>query len=168
MNENANRPWYREPIMWLVVAIPLSAVLVGAVMLTISISTFDGLVEDDYYKKGMGINQILDRERRAETLGLESRLELDPGSGRATLDLTGNPGLIYPAGVSLSFRHATRSGKDLSVPLRFNAGNRYEGEFSGLEQGKWYLALETEEWMLTGTLMWPAQGNERIQVTDLR
>lgn len=154
--------------MWLVVGIPVSAVIFGAIMLTISISTFDGLVEDDYYKKGLGINRILDREQRARDLGLVSSIELDPIAGTVLLDLAGNPGLIYPAAISLKFRYATRAGKDLAMQLQLNADNRYYGAFPGLSQGKWYLALESGEWLLTGILVWPAGGKSGIQLAELK
>ncbi len=61
----AQTKWYRLPIMWLVIAIPLAAVIVGSILLTISIQTFDGLVEDDYYKKGKEIDRVLKRDMAA-------------------------------------------------------------------------------------------------------
>ena len=48
--------WYREPIMWLVIAFPLTAVIVGFVSLALAIRSDDGMVEDDYYKQGMTIH----------------------------------------------------------------------------------------------------------------
>ena len=38
--------WYREPMVWLVLMIPASAVVMGAVMLSLAVSTYDGLVVD--------------------------------------------------------------------------------------------------------------------------
>jgi uncharacterized membrane protein YeaQ/YmgE (transglycosylase-associated protein family) len=38
--------WYREPIMWLVVAFPLTSVIVGFVSLALAIRSDDGMVED--------------------------------------------------------------------------------------------------------------------------
>ena len=93
--ENSTQPWFRMPIMWLVLGIPLSAVLVGGVMLTLSIVSFDGLVDDDYYRKGLGINQRLDRIETARTLGLTSAVELDGASGAISVDLSANPGFIF-------------------------------------------------------------------------
>ena len=52
-------PWYKVPFVWLVVGIPLSAVIMGGVILYFSIVSFDGLVVDDYYTEGKKINRVL-------------------------------------------------------------------------------------------------------------
>ena len=44
MTQDKNE-WYQQPMVWLVIAIPLSAVIVGSIMLTLAVTTFDGLVE---------------------------------------------------------------------------------------------------------------------------
>ena len=37
---------------------PAAAVVGGAVMLWLALTTYDGLVSDDYYKEGLAINQV--------------------------------------------------------------------------------------------------------------
>ena len=44
--------WKREPLVWMLIAIPFSAVVMGVVMITLAIQSSSGLVVDDYYKKG--------------------------------------------------------------------------------------------------------------------
>ena len=44
---------------------PAVAVVCGAVMLWLAITSYDGLVSDDYYKEGLAINQVLRRDKRA-------------------------------------------------------------------------------------------------------
>ena len=46
------RPWQREPMVWMLIAIPASSVLVGMVMLWLAIASYDGLVVDDYHQQG--------------------------------------------------------------------------------------------------------------------
>ena len=41
----------------MVLAIPASAVVAGAVILVLANTTWDGLVADDYYQQGMQINR---------------------------------------------------------------------------------------------------------------
>ena len=62
-------PWYREPLVWMVVAIPAAAVIAGAVMLVLANATWDGLVADDYYERGMQINRSLPATRRRRGSG---------------------------------------------------------------------------------------------------
>ncbi len=51
--------WYREPYVWLLIAIPACAVVAGFVTLALAIATDDGLVVDDYYWQGKQINRVL-------------------------------------------------------------------------------------------------------------
>ena len=154
------RPWYREPLVWLVIAIPALAVVVGLSMLGYSIASYDGLVVDDYYKEGKAINQRLERQRRAAELGLEARLEFRPDLGQLSLVLDGNPGLAYPDRLRLSFHHSTRSNLDaITEPVR--SGDRlYSSPLPQLVNGKWYVVLENEQWKMSRVLHW--DGREQV------
>ena len=75
--ESEHRPWTREPLVWLLIGIPATAVVVmGMIMLTVAIQTWSGLVVDDYYKKGKQINRVLARDKFAYELGLAARLRI--------------------------------------------------------------------------------------------
>jgi len=80
--------WYREPIMWLVIAFPLTAVIVGFVSLALAIRSDDGMVEDDYYKQGMTINRMLDRDKAAAAGDLTGTVELDAARHELLVRLT--------------------------------------------------------------------------------
>ena len=67
--------WHRVPFVWLLIAIPLTAVIVGFVGLALAIRSDDGMVEDDYYKQGMTINRMLDRDKAAAAENLTSTVE---------------------------------------------------------------------------------------------
>ena len=73
-------PWHREPLVWMVLAIPAAAVVAGAVMLVLANATWDGLVADDYYKRGLEINRSLARDEEAVRLGIHASLAF-PGPG---------------------------------------------------------------------------------------
>ena len=85
MGTNSSRPlpWYREPLVWMVLAIPATAVLGGVVMLVLANATWDGLVADDYYRRGMQINRSLARDAEAARLGLRAPAPLDRQRGSA-------------------------------------------------------------------------------------
>jgi hypothetical protein len=78
MNAMSDEPknWKQEPLVWLLIAIPFSAVVMGVVMITLAIQSYSGLVVDDYYKKGKQINRVLARDRFAHELGLAARFSL--------------------------------------------------------------------------------------------
>ena len=52
-------------MVWMIIMIPFSAVVMGGVMLTLAVSSDDGLVTDDYYRKGLQINRTLERDALA-------------------------------------------------------------------------------------------------------
>ena len=83
------QPWYRQFWPWFIIALPLTAVIASITTLIIAAHDPDGLVADDYYKQGLAINQILDRERRAQTLGLSGLLRVDTSTQRILLTLDG-------------------------------------------------------------------------------
>ena len=70
-------PWYKVPFVWLVVGIPLSAVIMGGVILYFSIVSFDGLVVDDYYTEGKKINRVLKRDKAAYIHGLRAQVQIE-------------------------------------------------------------------------------------------
>ncbi len=144
-------PWYREPLVWMVIAIPGSAVVFGIFMLTVSVMTYDGLVVDDYYKRGLEINRVLDRDRVAAVHGLQADLRVTPGS--VVVRLQANAGFPMPASLALGFYHATRGGLDRSFTLHRDASGDYRGEFAPLAAGGWDVQVESGDWRLLGRLV---------------
>jgi hypothetical protein len=76
MNSKLNagaQPWYREPWPWLLMLGPLVVIVAGFVTAYLAVVSNDGLVEDDYYKQGLAVNQRTARAQRAAELGIEAR-----------------------------------------------------------------------------------------------
>jgi hypothetical protein len=158
-----SRVWYREPFVWMVVAIPAASVVMGVVLLTLSISSYDGLVVDDYYKRGLEINREIRRDAAAASLGLRAGIAVDPRRRRveATLSSQRAPA-ESPQRLELRLLHPTRSGFDQLITLERVENGRYAGPIGALEPGKWHLHLETPEWRLLGRMPVPGTG-----LTDL-
>ena len=72
---NDIEPWYKQFWPWFLMALPASAVIGGIITIVIAMTNPDGLVKDDYYKAGLGINRTLEREQQAATLGLSAAIE---------------------------------------------------------------------------------------------
>ena len=81
-----SRPWYREPWQWIIMAPPAAAVVAGMVMLWLAITSYDGLVTDDYYKQGLAINKTLRRDDRASELSYRARVQLSEDSSRVRVN----------------------------------------------------------------------------------
>ena len=139
-------------MVWLVVSIPASAVLMGAIMLYLAVSTFDGLVTDDYYREGLHINRSMERDERAEAYGLSSLVAIDAGGGAVEILLEGGDGFAAPEIVNLRLFHATRPGLDLHIRVRRRDDGRYVAGTAKLAPGRWYVQIDADDWRLKGEL----------------
>jgi hypothetical protein len=149
------RPFYREPMVWMLIGIPLASVLMGIVMITLAVNTNDGLVVDDYYKKGLQINRTLARDARAGELDLRARIRFSAGDNRVSVRLTGRPSFEAPGEIRLGFYHATRQGEDQVLSLRIDAEGVYSAPMPELTAGRWYISAETDQWRLTRVMEYP-------------
>ena len=143
-----NIPWYREPWPWIVFSIPAVAVLAGIVTLIIAIVHRDGLVAEDYYKQGLAINRVLEREARAAQLGLEAQLMVSNNYIRIRLAGAAKD----PDSLITRFIHPTRAGEDQEIVLGAISPGLYQGSMPELARGRWYVQLEDAQatWRLRG------------------
>lgn len=147
-----NRPWYREPWPWLLMAGPVAVVIAGLITAWIAFHGNDGLVVDDYYKQGLAINQTLGRSDAAVRMGLRAELRLDAGRVSVVLGdgaVNGTP--------KLRLVHPTRSGMDQALDLVRVKPGVYEGQLQALLPGRWHVVLEDREWRLAGDWILPAE-----------
>lgn len=140
--------WYQEPYMWLVVSLPLTAVIAGMVILYFAIESNDGLVVDDYYKRGLEVNKVLERDHKAAEYELKANLEIARNNPVFNIILTGNKNFILPDKIKVSFLHPTRKGLDHQLVLKKGHDNIYHGPAPELMRGKWYVQIETVNWRL--------------------
>lgn len=148
------KPWYRQPWVWLLIALPMTAVIGGMVTIYIAVTTSDGLVVDDYYKRGKAINMDLARDRAASTHQLQARLAIDLQYRQVTLNLQAQ-GYELPGTVALALLHPTRAGHDQAVQLQMVDAGRYTGTVTELPLGGWYVQLSADDWRLSGRLTLP-------------
>lgn len=155
------RPWYRTPYVWLLIGIPSSAVIMGGFLLYFAITTYDGLVKDDYYKQGKEINLVIERDRAATELGLYGELQLEQTEGTVHLTLKSRKQVSLPNRLELTMLHATRAGFDREIILQRTARGDYFAILPILKPGRWHAQISTPEWRLTGSLMLP--GDSSVQ-----
>lgn len=145
------KPWYRYPFVWMIIAIPSSAVIMGFHFLWLAVTTDDGLVADDYYKQGMAINRDLHRDSFAKENGISAHLEMD--NAETWIKLILNKGVleVYPESLQLKLQYAMHDHNDVNLVLNHGQGDQYIGMIrQPLIQGKWYLELSHGEWRLNG------------------
>ena len=142
-------PWYRQRWPWLLMAGP--AIVVVASMFTgwLALTTDDAIVADDYYKRGLSINNRLERVERAATLEMKAVADIAAdGRVRVTLSSPSQDPDAYPAVVVLGVAHATRGGMDRAAELVRGPGGTYDGRIEPVGPGRWLVSLETNSWRL--------------------
>ena len=143
--------WYRERWPWILIAGPAIVVAASLVTAWLAIRSDDGLVVDDYYKRGLAINRTLGRNDTAARLGVTARLYLADGRIRVLLGAAG-----APVALSLRLVHPTRSGMDQNLNLPAVRPGEYEAQAQPLLAGRWHVVLESADWRLAGDWMLPA------------
>ena len=153
-----SKPWYRQPLVWLVISFPAISVIFGISLLILSIRIDDGVVVDDYYKKGKEINQVLTRDNKAEEMGIRGVSVYAADSKRFSVTLASTSGgSLDEQDIQLDLLHATRGGMDVSVPLDLS-------DKSGLYQitldkalalGPWHVQIGNEDWRIHGRIHIP-------------
>jgi hypothetical protein len=148
--------WKREPLVWMLIAIPFSAVIMGVVMITLAIQSWSGLVVDDYYKKGKQINRVLARDKFAYELGLAAGFKIETDG---SIEIRFNPEVQFIPGdkIVLELVHATMPGLDQRLIMRKHDTHLLSGKISLSGSGRWNLYLQTGDWRLTGSLQYPQQ-----------
>ena len=156
---NDINPWYKQFWPWFIMALPASAVIGGIVTIVIAVNNPDGLVKDDYYKAGLGINRVLEREQKAMSLGLSAAIEWQPAEQQLSVQLAAQQPVTSER-LLLQLVQPTRSGQDIQIPLLRQETGRYAGLLAETPSaGNWYLfiAPEDESWRLNGRARLPEQ-----------
>ena len=151
------RRWYREPWVWLLILFPSMAVIGGMITIYLAVTTSDGLVVDDYYKRGKAINRVLARDKAAARYGLTATLAFDMRENRVQLELASNNN-TRATELRLSVLHPTQPGKDQVIRLTPIGESIYRGGLQPLSDGHWYLQLEADDWRLSGSVQVPETG----------
>lgn len=156
------KPWYREPWPWILMAGPVAAVVGGIVTAWLAITHQDGLVADDYYKRGLAINRTLERERNATALGVKASAVFAPAGDAVRVYVDNLP--ADTDGLSFRLAHATMAGRDRMLALERAPGGWFEGRFPAVEPGKWKVLLEDARgrWRVTG--LWMPAGDGAVEL----
>src|SRR5450631_405958 len=131
-------PWYRQRWPWILMAGPGIVVVASLYSGWLALTTDDGLVADDYYKRGLSINRQLERVDRAAMLQLGATLDVSPdGEIRVALESPSTDPQAMPAVVRVLITHPTRAGRDQNAELVRGADGRYAGRTVPVSPERW-------------------------------
>lgn len=154
----SNRPWWKEPMVWLIAALPATAVVAGFATYFIAAHEPDSLVKSDYRKEGFAlVEKTPPADQQATRLGLLARVtSLD---GKLVVKL-GSREKVEPARLSLTVIHPTKESQDIHLLLDRSPEETYVAMLPDLGSGKRILVLEPEDrsWRITGQWQAPFAG----------
>ena len=147
--EAVSKPWHREPWPWILMAGPAIVVVAGIVTTVLAVTSSDGMVADDYYKQGLTINRVIERDARAKSLGIAAQVTFNEERTAVRVMLASNAPL--PPALELKIIAARRDA-DQAIELRHAGSALYEGRLAPPRGTHWRLALEDAEgtWRVTG------------------
>ncbi|KAA0011759.1 FixH family protein [Billgrantia pellis] len=151
-------PWYKQFWPWFLIGLLFSAIAVSTTFAVLSVRSFDGLVQEDYYEHGRAINMELAKQQRAHELGLAAELRIDPLTSDIVIQLDGEdrPDRLY-----LKMIFPTEDDRDQELVLEHARDGLYLGQAPDNLRYRWYLQLhpsaERPEWRLVGEVTLPSE-----------
>jgi hypothetical protein len=125
----------KNPVFWLMWAIPAAAVLAGIGMVAVAMKSADRALPDIYHWEGERLDADFQRARVAARLGLEAELLIADGECRLALRGAHAPSL------SLRFTSGSDATRDRAHTLTQSSDGVWHGECAPLARGKWRVAL---------------------------
>jgi hypothetical protein len=148
MTEKEIKPWYREPWPWIIMGSIGFVMLACFVTLGIAIWSYDGLVADDYYKKGKAINKVLAREERSAALGLGALLTMQSDDTLRVVLQSSATTFEPPEVLQLHMVHPRYPDQDKRATLVHVKNGIYNAHFVPPVGGGWKIVLEGGDWRL--------------------
>lgn len=165
-NQKAPPIWYKQFWPWFIIFFPALAVVAGIITIRIANESADGLVIEDYYKKGLAINQNLERTEKAETLNLSAFARVNETGTQVQLQML-DGSLEKPSDARIHLLHATIPKLDQIVESPLSDSGFYTvqlSEESALRAGRWHIQLENlaSDWRITGSLTFPKERSVKL------
>lgn len=163
LRNSDNQPWYKERWPWFLMAGPAIVIVAGFVTAWLAVVSNDGLVTDDYYKQGLAVNQRMQRDHYANSLGLHADVMRSGLNIRLLVAADGAATL--PDAITLKLAHPTRAGQDQLLVMATEGQGFYSGKLTTDIAGRWLVSIEDPagQWRLQGE--WHADSGEPLRLT---
>jgi hypothetical protein len=143
--------WYKSRWGILVFGFPIASVIMGCITLYIAFTYPDSIVQDNYYKDGLSINQQIDDLEWASELKLRVQLNLSDGLINATI----NPALAEETQqVKIAFHHNLNEDLDTHIVLNRQSETEFVATMNPLKVANWYVDISP----ISGEKIWRVKG----------
>lgn len=143
---------------------PAIVIVAGFITAWLAIKSNDGLVDDNYYKVGLSVNQELKQRQLAAELNIKATFTLVDNGQAIELILSGLPKEALPDSLQLRLVHPTRKGEDQTINL-VRQGSVFKGPLLAKPgTGRWRVVLEDHMagWRMDG--VWDIQSQAGVTV----
>ena len=151
MSESGHKPFWKTPIMWLVIGLPLASVVAGVALVVIAVrSGGTDAVPDEVRRMSQVQTTDLGRDERAHALRLSAVVRMADGVVEV-IPVTGDFRRKAPLQVLL--QHPTRAADDVRIDLA-PSDTGWRAELAVDDSHDWIVQLASPEdgWRLHGRL----------------
>jgi hypothetical protein len=151
MHAVKERPWYREPMVWLVFTLPLLTIPAGLATWWIAAHGSGSNASADDQARRIGQMQFADLgpDLEAARRGLAARATVQADRSRIELAIDGDAG----GTLALELQHPADPARDQRVVLETLGGGRWVAQVAPLGTEAWNLRLVSSAgWRLSGRL----------------
>ncbi|PIQ38200.1 MAG: hypothetical protein COW59_03090 [Lysobacterales bacterium CG17_big_fil_post_rev_8_21_14_2_50_64_11] len=146
------RPWQREPMVWLMMALPAAAVVAGLTTVAIAVrASGDDAVPESVRRTAQIQVADLAADQQAARRKLRAQLQLTRSTGAVQVAMLGSA--LADDRLDLRFIHTTDGAQDMRTTL-VRSGDVWLGRSNAAMDRPWSLSLsgETDAWRLQGSL----------------
>lgn len=155
----ASRPWYREPMVWLVAALPASVVIAGFATLAIAIAAGGAdAVRETVQRSAQMQTTDLSPDRAALARALSGEVHVDADSGAVRVTLGGEADALR---LRMQWLHPAAAERDVETTL-VAANGGWLGRVDLDRRHDWRLVVSDDagRWRLVGRLREGARAAE--------
>lgn len=155
-----NLPWWKERMVWLIIGLPVSAVIAGIATVFIAAHDPDDLVKAEYVKSGMAVVAPREPLEMAARMGISATLAYHGDMVQVQMDSQES----LSETLNLTLVHPTQANLDQQIPLAAVGQGKYQARIALTGQGRRHLILEPTDhvWRLEGE--WHAPFNEETSL----
>lgn len=147
----------KNPVFWLMWAIPGAAVLAGLSMVVVAMQGADRALPPIYHWEGANLDADFERAHAAARLGLRGELVIAGGECRVTLPAADAPAL------ELRLTSGSDAKLDRAATLSRDIDGAWRAPCEPLPRGKWRVALQDA----AGTWALRAQADQSLERIEL-
>ena len=143
---------------------PTVVIVAGFITAWLAIGSNDGLVDDNYYKVGLSVNQQLKQKQLAAELNLKAVMNVTQDGQSIQLVLNGLPKEGLPDTLQLRLVHPTRKGEDQTLMLHRQGTIFSAPLIANPGTGRWKIVIEDPlaGWRMDG--VWDIQSKTGITI----